>query len=365
VTPEPRTNQASVTARYRRSSVRVVLETMTQDRTLAAEAHDALWAVLWSRRYDDVDEPVWQPDAAYSGILAFARPLDDTTGLAAVDIGEAFIVFRVPGPAPPIVSRVRVVAAANDQWRIAEAQPLGLGIEVRFDDPNAPADTAWIAPLREGVRRARELLDTRRERLSAHRAQLGALNEPPTVEDVWREQLAAISDRVALATDYTPQEHAALARARAKGARFADEEEHKIIAARKRRFTERGNEEIARFREGAWPELRDRVAEERRKYEDYRSEVVRLEENLQRMRAFGERVAKAVPMLDEIERTAFRVRTCAFDPARIEEPAYAEELVRSVELLHAAIPQRAQSSTTRFSAYRAPTAGPSVIPPRA
>ena len=66
---------------------------MTQDRTLAAEAHDALWAVLWSRRYDDIDEPVWQSDAAYSGILAFARPLDDATGLAAVDIGEAFIVF--------------------------------------------------------------------------------------------------------------------------------------------------------------------------------------------------------------------------------------------------------------------------------
>jgi hypothetical protein len=338
---------------------------MTQDRVLAAEAHDALWAVLWSRRYDDVDEPVWQPDAAYSGILAFARSLDDATVLTAVDIGEAFIIVRIPGPAPPIASRVRVVAATNDLWRIADVQPLGLGIEVRFDDPNAPADTAWIAPLRDGLRRARELLDARRERLSARRAQLRALNEPPTVEDVWREELAAISDRVALATDYTPQEHAALARARAKGPRVADEEEHKLIAARKRRFTERGNEEIARFREGAWPPLRDRVAEERRKYEDYRTEVVRLEDTLQRMRAFGERAAKAVLMLDEIERAAFRVRGSAFDPAQLEEPAYAEELVRSVELLHAAIPQRAQSSTTRFSAYRAPTAGPSVIPPRA
>jgi hypothetical protein len=338
---------------------------MTQDRTLASEVHDALWAVLWSRRYDDVDEPVSQPDAAYTGILAFARPLNDATVLAAVDSGEAFIVFRLRAPVPPIVSRVRIVAATNEQWRIADVQPLGLGIEVRFDDPNAPADVAWIASLRDGVRRARELLDARRERLSAHRAQLGALNEPPTVEDVWREELAAISDRVALATEYTPQEHAALARARAKGPRFADEEEHRIVAARKRRFTERGNEEIARFREGAWPELRDHAAEERRKYEDYRTEVIRLEDNLQRMRAFAERAAKAGPMLDEIERAAFRIRTSAFDPGRIEEPAYAEELVRTVELLHAAIPQRAQSSTTRFSAYRAPTAGPSVPPPRA
>jgi hypothetical protein len=338
---------------------------MTQDRALAAEAHDALWAVLWSRRYDDVDEPVWQPEVAYSGILTFVRPLDESTVLAAVDIGEACIIFRLPGPVPPLVSRVRVVATANDQWRIADVQPLGLGIDVRFDDPNAPADTAWIAPLRDGVRRARELLDTRRERLTARRAQLGALNEPPTVEDIWREELAAISDRVALATDYTPQEHAALARARTKGARAADEEEHKIVAARKRRYTERGNEEVARFRESAWPALRDQAVEERRKYEDYRSEVVRLEDALQRMRAFGERAVKAGLMLDEIERATFRARGSTFDPARIEEPPYAEELVRSVELLHAAIPQRAQSTTTRFSAYRAPTAGPSVTPPRA
>jgi hypothetical protein len=338
---------------------------MTQDRALAAEAHDALWAVLWSRRYEDVDEPVWQPEVAYSGILAFVRPLDEATVLAAVDIGEACIIFRLPAAVPPLVSRVRVVATASDQWRIAEAQPLGLGIDVCFDDPNAPADTAWIAPLREGVRRARELLDPRRERLTARRAQLGALNEPPTVEDVWREEIAAISDRVALATDYTPQEHAALARARAKGARAADEEEHRIVAARKRRYTERGNEEVARFREGAWPALRDGILEERRKYEEYRTEVVRLEDALQRMRAFGERAAKAGLLLDEIERAAFRVRACAFDPGRIEEPAYAEELVRSIELLHRAIPQRAQSTTTRFSAYRAPTAGPSVTPPRA
>lgn len=338
---------------------------MTQDRALATEAHDALWAVLWSRRYDDVDEPVWQSESAYSGIVAFTRTLDEANILAAVDTGKAFIVFRVPGPAPPIVSRVRIVTTGNDQWRIAEVQPLGLGIEVRFDDPNAPADNAWIAPLREGVRRAREQLDARRERIAARRAQLGALNEPPTVEDVWREEIAAISDRVTLATGYTSAEHAALARARTKGPRFADEEEHKIVAARKRRFTERGSEEIARFREGAWPELRDRAAEERRKYEDYRSEVVRLEDTLQRMRAFGERAAKAGAMLDDIERAAFRVRACAFDPARIEESAYAEEVVRAVELLHAAIPQRAQSGATRFSAYRAPTAGPSVTPPRA
>jgi len=31
---------------------------MTQDTAVAAEAHDALWAVLWNRRYDDVAEPV-------------------------------------------------------------------------------------------------------------------------------------------------------------------------------------------------------------------------------------------------------------------------------------------------------------------
>ena len=67
---------------------------MTQDQAVAAETHDALWAVLWNRRYDDVDEPLWLPDATYSGILAYARILEPETTLLAVDSGEAFVVFR-------------------------------------------------------------------------------------------------------------------------------------------------------------------------------------------------------------------------------------------------------------------------------
>jgi hypothetical protein len=58
------------------------------------------------------------------------------------------------------------------------------------------------------------------------------------------------------------------------------------------------------------------------------------------------------------------VRGFELDLARLDEAEYAEELLRTVELLHAAVPQRAQSGASSFSAYRAPTAGPSVIPPR-
>jgi hypothetical protein len=337
---------------------------MTSDRAVAAEAHDALWAVLWNRRYDDVDEPLWLPDSSYTGILAFARVLDADTTLIGVDTGEAFIVFRSSGEPPPVASRVRVLPGARDQWRIAEATQPGLGVELRFDDHTAVTETAWVGTLREGVRRLRELLEVRRERLAARRAQLGALNEPPTVEDIWRQEIAAISDRVALATEYTPQEHTALARARAKGARTADEEERKIVAARKRRFSERGNEEIARFREERWPAIRDAAAAESRKYVDYRTEVVRLEDALQRIRALSGRATNVTAALDRIERAGFRVRALELDPARLDEAEYAEELLRTIELLHAAIPQRAQSSATSFSAYRAPTAGPSVIPPR-
>ncbi len=61
-------------------------------------------------------------------------------------------------------------------------------------------------------------------------------------------------------------------------------------------------------------------------------------------------------------RPAFEFARPSFDPARLAEPGYAQELVRTVELLHGAIPPRAR--TSGFSAYRAPTAGPSVIPPR-
>jgi len=336
---------------------------MTRDHAAAAEAHDALWAVLWSRRYDDVDEPVWG-DVSYGGILAFARVFDGHTTLLGVDAGEAFVVFRSADPPPPIGCRLRVLAGATDQWRIVEVQPLGLGIEVRFDDPGAPADTAWIATLRGGVKRLRELLDARRDALSSRRTQLGGLNQPPSVEDVWREELAAISDRVAVETDYTAQEHAELLRAKAKGPRVADQEEHRLIAARKRRFTERGNAEVARFREERWPAIRDRASAEWEKYAAYRGEVLKLEDALQRIRALTERSVKAPALLDALERAAFPVRGLSFDAARLEEAAYAEELLRTIELLHAAIPLRAASTATSFSAYRAPTAGPSVTPPR-
>jgi hypothetical protein len=336
---------------------------MTRDHAAAAEAHDALWAVLWSRRYDDVDEPVWG-DTSYGGILAFSRVFDERTTLLGIDASDAFVVFRAAGPPPPTGCRLRVLPAPEGQWRFAEIEPLGLGIEVRFDDPGAPADTAWIATLRGGVQRLRALLDARRDQLAARRSQLGALNQPPTVEDVWREELAAISDRIAVETDYTAQEHSDLLRAKAKGPRFGDQEEHRLIAARKRRFTERGNAEVARFREERWPAIRDAAAAEWEKYDGYRTEVVKLEDALQRIRSLTERTVKAPALLDALERAAFPVRGLSFDAARLEEAAYAEELLRTIELLHAAIPLRAASTATRFSAYRAPTAGPSVTPPR-
>ncbi|MDB5069508.1 MAG: hypothetical protein JWM87_619 [Candidatus Eremiobacteraeota bacterium] len=337
---------------------------MVQDHAVAPGVHDALWAVLWNRRYDDVDEPVWVPDASFSGILAYARVLDAESMLAGIDTGEALLAMRTTGEPPPIGSRVRLVPAARDRWRIADVTPLGLGIELRFDDPAAAADTGWVATLRDGVRRLRTLLDARRERLAGRRAQLGALNEPPPLEEIWREEISAISDRVAMETEYTAQEHAALARARAKGARTADEEERKIVAARKKRFAERGNEEIARFREGAWPAIRDKAAAELRKYVDYRTEVVRLEDALQRIRTLSTRATNVTAALDRIEREGFRARGLQLDVARLDEAEYAEELLRTVELLHAAVPQRAQSGASSFSGYRAPTAGPSVIPPR-
>jgi hypothetical protein len=337
---------------------------MTQDTAVAAELHDALWAVLWNRRYDDVDEPIWLPEASYSGILAFARALDAENTLTGVDTGEALVAFRTSGQTPPIGSRGRVLPAARDQWRFADVTPLGLGIELRFDDQTPVDESAWVATLRDGVLKLRELLDVRRERLAARRAQLGALNEPAALEEIWREEVSAISDRVALQTEYTPAEHSALARARAKGARSADEEERRIVAARKARFAERGHEEIARFREERWPAIRERADAEIKKYADYRTEVVRLEDALQRIRTLTVRAKNVTAALDRIERAAFHVRDLKLDPARLDEAEYAEELLRTVELLHAAIPQRAQSSATSFSAYRAPTAGPSVIPPR-
>jgi hypothetical protein len=353
-----------VTSRYRRSSVRAVVEHATQDHTITAHLHDALWAVLWNRRYDDVDEPVWQADSAYSGVLAFVHALDPQAVLAGVDTGESFVAFRVQGAVPPTGSRVRVVPGAREMWRLGDVQALGIGVELHFDSPTAVTEHAWVDTLRAGVSRLREIFDARREGLAARRTQLGALQEPSSLEEIWREEVAGISDRIALETEFTPKEHAVLARARSKGARSADEEERRIVGARKKRFSDRAAAEVAAFREERWPAIRDKSIAETRRYADYRTEVVRLEDALQRIRALTDRAAKAIGMLDALEKAGFRVAALAFEPERLEEAVYAEELLRTIELLHAAIPLRAAAAATSFSAYRAPTAGPSVIPPR-
>jgi hypothetical protein len=345
--------------------VREVIEHATQDHTVTAKLHDALWAVLWNRRYDDVDEPVWLPDSAYSGVLAFVHALDPQTVLAGLDTNESFVAFRVQGTVPLTGSRVRVVpSSVREMWRLSDVQPIGLGVELHFDYPTAATEHAWIETLRAGVLGLGEVFDARREQLAARRAQLGALQEPSTLEEIWREEVAGISERIALETEFTPKEHAVLARARSKGARSADEEERRIIAARKKRFSDRAAAEVAAFREGRWPAIRERAIEETRRYMDYRTEVVRLEDALQRIRALTDRAAKAIGMLDALEKAAFRVTALTFEPERLEEAVYAEELLRTIELLHAAIPLRGAASATSFSAYRAPTAGPSVIPPR-
>ncbi|MGD0050887.1 MAG: hypothetical protein ABSD03_03575 [Vulcanimicrobiaceae bacterium] len=353
------------TPRYRSSSVRAALEAAVPDHALRTSIHNALWAALWNRHFDDVDEPVWLPDSGYAGMLALARPLDEQTTFVGLDTNESFVVFRVTGAVPVVGSRVRVVPAAREQWRLTDIYPLGLGLSLDFDERNSGTpDVAWVGALREGVRALRTILEDRRDRLAARRAQLGALQEPAGVEAVWRDLVAALGERIQLETELTPQEHATLARARARGARSADEEERRIGAARQRRFTERANAEIARFREEEWPAIRERAQAESQRYTDYRGEVVKLEDALARIKTLTDRVAKAAEVFDGIEAAGFRVRGMKFDPARLEEAVYGEEVLRTIELLAAAIPKRGSATATSFSAYRAPTAGPSVIPPR-
>ncbi|BDE07612.1 hypothetical protein WPS_28880 [Vulcanimicrobium alpinum] len=298
--------------------------------------------------------------------LAIARPLDDGGLFAGIDAGETFLAIRIaPQQAPPpIGSRVRVAPAARDRWRFAEVQPLGAGIDLRFDEHGGASDDAWVDTLRSAVPRLRTMFEEQRERLASRGAQLGALQEPSPLEEIWREHVSAIGERVMTETDYTDKEAASLAKARARGARSADEEERRILAARKKRYTERLNEAVAAFREERWPALREQGLAETQRYSDYRTEMVRLEDALMRLRALSERAVKAMSMLDAIAKAGFRVAAIEIPESRLEEAAYADDVLRSVELLHAAIPVRATLSAASFSAYRAPTAGPSVIPPR-
>jgi hypothetical protein len=341
-----------------------VVEAATRDPGAAARAHDALWATLWNRRYEDVDEPLWTLDAAYAGIVVFAQRFPDGGALTGLDTNDALLIVRGLTVNVPVGSRVRLLPADRDQWRIAEgAQQPGLGLDLRFDNPHSATETGWLATLRAALRAVRTGLEARREQLAGMRSQLGAQSEPPPVEEHWRAHVASIQQRITAQTEYTAAELSALARARAKGPRGA-EEEQRIVAARRKRAGELLNAEVARFREHDWPALRDGALERARAYAAFHGEVVKLEHALGHLRGYLERTAKAVTMLDAIERVGFDVRTVTFEDARLAQPGYVEEVLRTIELLHDAVPPRSQTATTRFSAYRAPTAGPAIVPPR-
>jgi hypothetical protein len=345
--------------------VRAVVEAATRDPGAAAQAHDALWATLWNRRYEDVEEPVWVPDAVYAGIVVFVRRFSEGGALTGLDTNDALVVIHGLAATVPLGSRVRILPADREQWRVADgAEQPGLGLDLRFDNPHPANETGWIDTLRGAVRHVRAGLEARREQLAGRRAQLGVQTEPPQLEELWRAHVAAIQQRIGAQTEYTPAELSALARARAKGPRAGAEDEQRILAARRKRFTELGNAEVARFREEEWPALRERALDRARAYAEYHDEVVKLEHAMQHMRGYLERATKTVAMLEAIERVGFDVRALAFDDARLAQPGYAEEVLRTIELLHAAVPQRGQAATTRFSAYRAPTAGPAIVPPR-
>lgn len=333
-----------------------MIESATRDRAAVAEAHDALWAALWNRRYDDVDEAVWVPAAVHRGMLAFVRTFPEGASLAAIDTGDAFVVFRDLAPLPPVGSRLRVLPGMPGEWKVGDgAVPFGPGLSLRFDRPPTEGEAEWIGPTREALAALRAGLEGRQRRLAARRSELGAVTAPATLETIWRAEVAAIGERAQLETDYTAAEREALTRAQAKGPRFGADEEQRIVAARGGRYAARTAEEVARFRNERWPAIAEAAGAEGRKYAEYRSEVVRLEDGLQGIRVLQERVQKAESALDAIARAGFAVEGA---------PPAGEELLRSVELLVAAIPQRAPNGAARFSAYRSPTAGPSVIPPR-
>ncbi len=216
---------------------------------------------------------------------------------------------------------------------------MGLGIELHFDAGPATADQGWIEPLRTGLARLRAGLDGRRAQLEARRAELGALSEPTAPEEIWRRELAGISHAGDAGDRVHPGRAAAMARARAKGVRHADEE-RRIAGLRRQRFEERNAAAVAAFRDRAGR----RCATPRRPRPPATPSTG--------PRSCGSRRrckgcagctsgrARRRRMLAAIERAEFSVAASGFDPARLGEAGYAQELVRTVELLHAAIPPR-------------------------
>ena len=342
---------------------------MTQDQR-RAETHDALWAVLWNRRYDDVDEPVWLPDVGVLGHPRVrARPRCGSRRCARSTPARRSSSSAAPAR-PPAGRQPRAHAAGGARALALRRRrsPLGLGIELRFDEQRRSTKRLGRDAARRRAARARAARRCGASAGGAARAARRAATSRRQLEEIWREEIAG-DQRPRHARDRVHAAGARRARAGAREGRAQPPTKRSAASSPRARSASpsAATKRSAAFREERWPRDPRRRARPRcSKYVDYRTEVVRLEDALQRLRGARRRARRTSTTALDAHRARRLPRAAGLqlDAPGSTKPSTPRSCCAPSSCCTPRSRSARRTAATSFSAYRAPTAGPSVIPPR-
>ena len=164
------------------------------------EFADDLWRLVYTRGHCDVDRARPYADRDHSGILVYARSVDELRALVVVETGDRLVgAVGAFGPLPRVGSAVRLAAfaAREPRWRLLVDEAFPLAVSVRFD--RAPADRKareWVDALRCALHEIRAVETLRRDGIAARRRMLPALADLPSAETAAHAGLPEVRRRI-------------------------------------------------------------------------------------------------------------------------------------------------------------------------
>ncbi|HTJ26927.1 MAG TPA: hypothetical protein VMA36_12275 [Candidatus Limnocylindria bacterium] len=141
---------------------------------------DALWRLIYTRGYVDVDAARPTLDRVHSGMLVYAAPLHDGRTLLVVDTAQRLIGAAGRFAAvPPVGSAVRLTGFFDGQasWKLLIDETLRFDGTVDFAPAAGVSDQGWIATLRTGLDEITAHEARRREAIAERRRAIPALGD--------------------------------------------------------------------------------------------------------------------------------------------------------------------------------------------
>jgi hypothetical protein len=325
-------------ARFVGSGVQPLVDAVKAAGADPGDLRAVVWQATWARGYEDVVAPAPAARLKESGFVVFSRGIGDDRYAAIVDTSHALWAIVARGKMPSLGSQVKIVPAFDKGeigWNVTVVEALGLGITVRFG-AKVDENSAWAEHLRSALVRIGDAEIANRKAIVLERRSLASIEPVQPLRDELDRLHEALRLRVDAETAGTPAERAAFARGNEK-------QRKAIVDECKARRLRRYNEELALLRE-QMPELTAAHEKKALANAQSRAAVAELEDAASRSRGITERLESVENQLAAVETSGLLV-SADLDVLDAVGSSEFVELSRSVELLFALIPRRAQKRT--------------------